>query len=251
MKTIGIIPARYGSSRFPGKPLVDMRGKPMIQRVYEQVKKALHDVYVATDNQQIFDTVARFGGDVVMTRDDHQSGTDRIAEALEKITSDRGKKYDIVLNVQGDEPFIHPEQILSLKHCFDDPNTDIATLVKIIDNEDTLLNPNSPKVVIGKGAKALYFSRSPIPYCRNEKKGEWLKQHPYYKHIGIYGYRSEVLNQITRLAQSPLELAESLEQLRWLENGFTIKTALTDFEGLAVDTPEDLDLVLQYLDKKI
>lgn len=247
MKPIAIIPARYGSSRFPGKPLVDIAGRPMIQWVYEQATKVLSNVYVATDDQRIMDAVAAFGGQAVMTSDQHQSGTDRLAEAVRTIQSQTGNVFDIVVNIQGDEPFIQPEQIEAIIGCFSSPNVDIATLIKPIDDESVLSNPNSPKVVIGTRGQALYFSRSPIPYARGMQAGQWTANHQYYKHIGIYGYRTEVLYEITELEQSPLELAESLEQLRWLENGYIVQTALTDFEGMAVDTPEDLQHVLESL----
>ncbi|HRZ96503.1 MAG TPA: 3-deoxy-manno-octulosonate cytidylyltransferase [Paludibacter sp.] len=235
-----IIPARYASTRFAGKPLVNIGGKTMIQRVYEQVSKALKDVYVATDDQRIYDEVVSFGGKVIMTSDQHRSGTDRCFEALTKLP----EKFDVVVNVQGDEPFIQPEQIEELKKCFDDEKTEIATLVKIItekDGEIVLFNPNVPKVVIDNQNNALYFSRSPIPYYRGSEQTEWLSQHVYYKHIGIYAYRSEVLSQITALPQSKLEIAESLEQLRWLENGFRIKVGFTTVETVGIDTPEDLE----------
>lgn len=247
MSAIAIIPARYGSSRFPGKPLVDIAGRPMIQWVYEQASTVLSDVYVATDDTRIMDAVAAFGGRAVMTSDQHQSGTDRIAEAIRTIQAQTGKTYDIVVNIQGDEPFIQPEQIEAVIGCFDSARVDIATLIRPIDDEAVLSNPNSPKVVIGTLGQALYFSRSAIPFARGTEAGQWTHKHQYYKHIGIYAYRTPVLFEITELPQSPLELAESLEQLRWLENGYIVQTALTDFEGMAVDTPEDLQRVLQSL----
>lgn len=245
IKVAGVIPARYASTRFPGKPLADINGKSMIQRVYEQVIQALEHVYVATDDQRIFDAVQAFGGAAIMTREDHQSGTDRIAEAVEKIHAETDSQFDIIINIQGDEPFIQPSQILDLVDCFDEPMVDIATLIKPIEEEGVLFSSNSPKVVTGVDGRALYFSRSPIPYARNCGTKAWFEKHKYFKHIGIYGYRTEKLFEITKLPQSPLELAESLEQLRWLENGYTIQTAVTDFEGLAVDTPEDLEKVLK------
>ena len=240
LKFVAIIPARFASTRFEGKPLVDIGGKTMIQRVYEQVSKVLKDVYVATDDQRIFDNVVSFGGKAIMTSNQHRSGTDRCYEAFTKLT----EKFDVVLNVQGDEPFIQPKQIEELKKCFEDEKTEIATLVKTItekDGIDVLLNPNIPKVVIDNQNNALYFSRSPIPFNRGVEKSEWLLQHVYYKHIGIYAYRSEVLSQITTLPQSKLEIAESLEQLRWLENGYCIKVGFTDIETVGIDTPEDLE----------
>ncbi|MDD3063097.1 MAG: 3-deoxy-manno-octulosonate cytidylyltransferase, partial [Massilibacteroides sp.] len=217
MKFIGIIPARYASTRFPGKPLADMNGKTMIERVYEQVKNTVDAVYVATDDERIKTAVTAFGGKVVMTSPNHKSGTDRCYEAYLKAGSD----CDIIINIQGDEPFIHPSQIETLKTCFDDVNTEIATLVKPFeaegDFESTLFNPNSPKVVLNKKNEAMYFSRSVIPYLRGKEYTQWLHYHTYYKHIGLYAYRANVLKEITQLPQSPLELAESLEQLRWLE----------------------------------
>ena len=247
MKYIGIIPARFASTRFPGKPLADMLGKPMIQRVYERVQGVLDAVCVATDDTRIEEAVKQFGGQVVMTSDRHRSGTDRCYEAYQRC----GAGYDVVINIQGDEPFIHPEQIETLKGCFADPTTQIATLVKAFradgDFERTLFNPNSPKVVFNQQHEALYFSRSIIPYIRGEKYTEWLKTHTFYKHIGLYAYRAEVLKEITQLPQSPLELAESLEQLRWLENGYKIKVGITDQETIGIDTPEDMEKALAFL----
>jgi 3-deoxy-manno-octulosonate cytidylyltransferase (CMP-KDO synthetase) len=239
MRFIAIIPARYASSRFPAKPLARLGGKMVIERVYEQVTSEIEDVVVATDDSRIFEAVESFGGRVVMTSTDHRSGTDRCQEAYSKL----GENFDVVLNVQGDEPFIQPSQLQSLKSCFADPATDIATLVKPFTAEDGLAaleNPNSPKVVVGNNMQALYFSRSVIPYLRGVERDRWLASHTFYKHIGIYGFRSEVLQQVTSLPQSPLELAESLEQLRWLENGYTIKVGVSDIETIGIDTPEDL-----------
>jgi 3-deoxy-manno-octulosonate cytidylyltransferase (CMP-KDO synthetase) len=225
MKFLGIIPARYASTRFPAKPLALLGGKTVIQRVYEQVTGVLDDAYVATDDERIEAAVKAFGGKVVMTSVHHKSGTDRCYEACTKV----GEGFDVVVNIQGDEPFIQPSQLETVKACFDDPSTQIATLVKpfTADNGfEALENVNSPKVVLNKNMNALYFSRSIIPYQRNAEKREWLKNHTYYKHIGLYAYRVEVLKEITSLPQSSLELAESLEQLRWLENGYTIKPVL-------------------------
>ena len=247
MKFIGIIPARYASSRFPGKPLADMAGKPMIQRVYEQVKNCVDSVYVATDDVRIQQAVLHFGGNVVMTSQNHRSGTDRCFEAYQKI----GQGYDIIINIQGDEPFIHPEQIETVKACFADEATEIATLVKPFRADDnferTLFNPNSPKVVVNKRGEAMYFSRSIIPYIRGKNYTEWLSSHTFYKHIGLYAYRAEVLRAITRLPQSSLELAESLEQLRWLENGYRIKVGVTERETIGIDTPEDMEKAIAFL----
>ena len=242
LRFVAIIPARYASTRFPGKPLVDIGGKTMIQRVYDQVSKVLDDVYVATDDQRIFDNVRSFGGKVIMTSDAHRSGTDRCYEAFTKLDD----WFDVVINVQGDEPFIQPEQIEALKNCFADEETQIATLVKKIterDGVEVLFNPNSPKVVIDKQNNALYFSRSPIPYKRGSDEKNWIAEHDYYKHVGVYAYRSEVLSQIVQIPPSKLELAESLEQLRWLENGLKIKAGFTDVETVGIDTPEDLEKI--------
>lgn len=246
MKFIAIIPARYASSRFPGKPLADMAGKPMIQRVYEQVQKALDEVWVATDDSRIYDAVEAFGGKVVMTSVDHKSGTDRIYEAFGKV----GAGYDVAINVQGDEPFIQPQQIKALMDCFDSREVQLATLVKPFKKEDgfdILFNANSPKVVINKDNEAIYFSRSIIPYVRDVHYTEWLDKHTFYKHIGMYAYRSDILKEITRLPQSPLEKAESLEQLRWIENGYRIKIGYTDVETIGIDTPEDMKKALNAL----
>ena len=242
LRFVAIIPARYASTRFPGKPLVDIGGKTMIQRVYDQVSKVLDDVYVATDDQRIFDKVRSFDGKVIMTSDAHRSGTDRCYEAFTKLDD----WFDVVINVQGDEPFIQPEQIEALKNCFADEETQIATLVKKIterDGVEVLFNPNSPKVVIDKQNNALYFSRSPIPYKRGSDEKNWMAEHDYYKHVGVYAYRSEVLSQIVQMPPSKLELAESLEQLRWLENGLKIKAGFTDVETVGIDTPEDLEKI--------
>lgn len=250
MKFVAIIPARYSSTRFPGKPLVDMLGKTMIQRVYEQVSKTVNDVYVATDDERILRSVESFGGRAVMTSELHQSGTDRCKEAYNRI----GEEFDVVLNIQGDEPFISPNQIDLLKDCFDDRSVQIATLVKEFNPEDgfeVLNNPSSPKVVINKNSEAIYFSRSIIPYVRDAVTTDWLTKHIFYKHIGIYGYRADVLNAITDLSTSILEQAESLEQLRWIENGFKIKVGITSYETIGIDTPEDLYKGLEYLKKQL
>ncbi len=236
MKFIGIIPARYASSRFPGKPLAILGGKPVIQRVYEQVNKLLDNVYVATDDQRIYDCVKNFGGKVVMTKNNHKSGTDRIEEAIEKIGGD----WDVVVNIQGDEPFIQKEQILSLCECFKDPNTQIATLGKPFTTMDAVTNPNSPKIVLDNQNFAMYFSRSIIPHIRGKQTNEWINSYNYIKHLGIYAYRKDILQEITKLPQSSLEIAESLEQLRWLQNGYKIKVGITEIETVGIDTPDDL-----------
>lgn len=246
MKFLGIIPARYASMRFPAKPLAILGGKTVIQRVYEQVAGILDDAFVATDDERIEATVKAFGGKVVMTSVDHKSGTDRCYEACTKV----GGQFDVVVNIQGDEPFIQPSQLQAIKACFDDPTTQIATLVKpftVINGFEALENVNSPKVVLNKNMNALYFSRSIIPYQRNADKADWLKNHTYYKHIGLYAYRVEVLKEITSLPQSSLELVESLEQLRWLENGYTIKAGITEVETIGIDTPQDLEQAEKYL----
>ncbi|MFD2871136.1 3-deoxy-manno-octulosonate cytidylyltransferase [Mucilaginibacter ximonensis] len=237
MHILGIIPARYASSRFPGKPLVDIGGKSMIRRVYEQAKKCNHlaEVIVATDDNRIYKHVVDFGGLAVMTSADHQSGTDRCAEVAAA-----HPQYNVVINIQGDEPYIDPEQISKLATCFDSPEVELATLVKRVKDVQELHNPNTPKVVVTKLNEAAYFSRSAIPHIRGEEGQNWLEFYPYFKHIGIYGYRADVLQQITKLPISSLEKAEALEQLRWIENGYRIKVAETDLETYAVDTPEDL-----------
>jgi 3-deoxy-manno-octulosonate cytidylyltransferase (CMP-KDO synthetase) len=246
MKFIGIIPARFASTRFPGKPLAILNGKPIIQHVYENAAKGLDAVWVATDNSRIAQAVTNFGGQFVMTREDHPSGTDRCAEAAELLSAEHD--FDVVINIQGDEPFVRPEQIDALESCFADAKTEIATLVKVIDSEEVLFNPNRPKVVVGRNQAALLFSRQTIPHIRGVHKDQWLDQHEFYSHLGMYAYRKDVLQQITQLAPSKLELAESLEQLRWLENGFVIKVAKTRFESIGIDTPEDLDAARQFLD---
>jgi 3-deoxy-manno-octulosonate cytidylyltransferase (CMP-KDO synthetase) len=237
MKILGIIPARYASTRFPGKPLVDIAGKSMIQRVYEQAKKCtgLTEVIVATDDDRIFKHVAGFGGVAVMTSSDHQSGTDRCAEVAKMHPI-----YNVIVNIQGDEPYIDPEQITKLINCFNDADTQIATLIKKVLTEQELHNTNSPKVIINKQSEAIYFSRSPLPHIRGQEPQHWLQHFTYFKHIGIYGYRADILQQITKLPVSPLEKAESLEQLRWIENRYKIKVAETELETYAIDTPDDL-----------
>lgn len=236
MKFIGIIPARYASTRFPGKPLALLGGKTVIQRVYEQVVSVLGEAYVATDDERIYNTVEQFGGRAIMTRNDHKSGTDRIQEAVEKIQTDA----DVIINVQGDEPFIQKSQLETVKHLFDDPQTQIATLGKPFENMEAVENPNSPKIICDLNGYAMYFSRSVIPYIRGKEQKEWIQHFPFLKHIGLYAYRREVLSEVTKLPQSPLEIAESLEQLRWLQNGYRIKVGLTDVETIGIDTPDDL-----------
>lgn len=243
MKFIGIIPARYASTRFPGKPLALLGGKPVIQHVYEKVAAVLEAAYVATDDERIYDVVKSFGGQVVMTRTDHKSGTDRIEEAIEKI----GGEWDVVVNVQGDEPFVAKNQLDTICHCFDDPTTQIATLGKPFESMEAVQNPNSPKIVVDNMGFAMYFSRSVIPYVRGKEKSSWLTHYPFLKHLGIYAYRKDVLRQVTQLPQSSLEIAESLEQLRWLQNGFKIKVGTTDVETVGIDTPQDLERAEEFL----
>ena len=244
MNFIGIIPARYASTRFPGKPLAMLGGKPVIQRVYEQVMSVLGEAYVATDDERILNAVKAFGGRAVMTRSDHKSGTDRIEEAVEKLEKSGEWKVEsgksVIINVQGDEPFIQRSQLETVKQLFDDPHTQIATLGKPFESIEAIENPNSPKIVTDVNGYALYFSRSVIPFIRGKERNEWLAAFPFLKHIGLYAYRREVLAEITQLPQSPLELAESLEQLRWLQNGYRIKVGLTDVETVGIDTPDDL-----------
>ncbi len=243
MKFIGIIPARYASTRFPGKPLALLGGKPVIQHVYEKVAAVLEAAYVATDDERIYDVVKSFGGQVVMTRTDHKSGTDRIEEAIEKI----GGEWDVVVNVQGDEPFVAKSQLDTICHCFDDPTTQIATLGKPFESIEAVQNPNSPKIVVDNMGFAMYFSRSVIPYVRGKEMSSWLTHYPFLKHLGIYAYRKDVLRQVTQLPQSSLEIAESLEQLRWLQNGFKIKVGTTDVETVGIDTPQDLERAEEFL----
>jgi 3-deoxy-manno-octulosonate cytidylyltransferase (CMP-KDO synthetase) len=243
LNIIGVIPARYASTRFPGKPLIDVAGRPMIQRVYEQSRQAqtLSRIIVATDDVRIQQCVEGFGGEVCMTSSEHPSGTDRCAEVLNKLNID----CDAIINIQGDEPFIDPRQIDLLSSCFNDDRTQLATLIKKVSSQEILFNPNSPKVIIDRDHFAIYFSRHAIPYIRGAEQSSWLACDTFYHHIGIYGYRPSALREITLLPQSSLEKAESLEQLRWIENGYKIKTAITTFETLAIDTPEDLQNVLR------
>jgi 3-deoxy-manno-octulosonate cytidylyltransferase (CMP-KDO synthetase) len=235
---LAVIPARFASTRFPGKPLVLIQGKTMIQRVYEQVKlcKKVDKIVVATDDLRIFEAVEAFGGEVMMTQEDHVSGTDRCAEVAKKY-----KTAQYILNVQGDEPFIQPEQIeLLIATLQATKQTQIATLAKKIEKHDVLFNPNSVKVVFGEDKLALYFSRHPIPYLRGQEQENWLNQQDYYKHIGLYGFQRKTLLKIAQLQPSTLEKAESLEQLRWLENGYKIGVGITELETVGIDTPEDL-----------
>jgi 3-deoxy-manno-octulosonate cytidylyltransferase (CMP-KDO synthetase) len=250
VKAVGIIPSRYASTRFPGKPLVDINGKSMIRRVYEQAEQtpSLSAVFVATDDQRIADEVEGFGGNVVMTSPEHPSGTDRCFEALVKIGKD---KYEVVVNIQGDEPYIHPDQINKVIKAFsqryplgDNKIVQISTLAhKITDSRD-LINPSLVKIVRKINGEALYFSRSPVPFIREAGSGDWKHYYQFLKHIGIYAYRSQVLEELVKLPVSSLEKAESLEQLRWLENGFSIMVDITDKESFPIDTPEDLKRII-------
>ena len=243
MKFIGIIPARYASSRFPGKPLAILGGKMVIERVYRQVEQVLDAVYVATDDERIYKAVESFGGKALMTSTEHKSGTDRICEAIAKI----GGNFDVAINIQGDEPFIQTSQIETVMNCFSDPQTQIATLGKRFESIEAIQNPNSPKIVLDNNNYAMYFSRSVIPFIRGKEQANWLDSYPFLKHIGLYAYRTEVLKEISRLPQSSLELAESLEQLRWLQNGYKIKVGLTASETIGIDTPEDLQKAEEFL----
>ena len=249
LKYIAIIPARYASTRFPGKPLAMLAGKPVIQRVWEQVSGVVDAAVVATDDERIAQAVESFGGRAIMTSPDHKSGTDRCWEAYQK----QGEEFDVVINVQGDEPFIAHSQLRAIMACFEDENTDIATLVKPFAEEDGLValeNPNSPKVVLDNNSCAVYFSRSVIPYLRGVEREEWLKHHTFYKHIGMYAFRRDVLGEVTSLPQSILEKAESLEQLRWLENGYKIGVGISDVETVGIDTPEDLERAEEFLESQ-
>lgn len=239
MRSIGVIPARYGSSRLPGKPLALIHGKPMVQRVYEQCKQsnALSAVVVATDDERILNAVEEFGGRAVMTKAAHQSGTDRCLEAYQKID----EEYDILLNIQGDEPYISPAQIDLILSCFHQENTEIATLVKLIDKAEDLWNPSKPKVLIDEADFAIYFSRQCIPYLKEHAKEKWFEVFNFYKHIGMYAYRISTLTELCALKPSRLEKAEGLEQLRWLEHAYKIRVAITEEEAFSVDTQQDLD----------
>ncbi len=241
MNIIGIIPSRYASSRLPGKPLAMIGDKPMVQWVYENCKKGLEHVFVATDDQRIVDAVEGFGGKVVMTREDHSSGTDRCAEATENIEKKYGVKADVVVNIQGDEPFFESAQLDDIKSAFESSETQIATLIQEAKDLDQVLSQSEVKVVLNHWGEGIYFSRSPIPFLRNVEKGDWLKYQTFYRHLGIYAYRIDVLNEIVKLEQSSLEKAESLEQLRWIENGFPVTCVITELdETMCIDTEEDL-----------
>lgn len=244
MKILGIIPARFDSSRFPGKPLVDIAGKSMIRRVYEQAiqSSSLSKVVIATDDQRIFDHARSFGAEVILTSNKHLSGTDRCGEVALQYP-----EFDILVNIQGDEPLIDPRQIDLLCSCFEGEDTSIATLVKKVSSSEELFNENTPKVIISNKKEAIYFSRYAIPFQRGLKAEQWLEAYPFYKHIGIYAFRNTILTEITHLPVSSLEKAEALEQLRWIENGYKIKVAVTELESQAIDTPEDLQKILDII----
>lgn len=246
MNIIGIIPARYGSTRFPGKPLATINGKTMIRHVYENASRSagLARVVVATDDRRIFEHVKSFNGEVLMTSTEHGTGTERVSEALLQIESKgTGEPWDVIVNIQGDEPFIAPEQIDLVISLFHYPDTDIGTLARQISNASELEDPDTVKVVMGNEGRALYFSRYPVPYIRSEKLTDWPAERCHYKHIGIYGYRNKSLKEIVRLPPGRIESAESLEQLRWLENGYMIRVGLTTIDSISVDTPEDLSKI--------
>ena len=254
MKFTAVIPARYASTRFPGKPLAMLGGKTVIQRVYEQAASVLSEVYVATDDERILSAVEAFGGRAVMTRTDHKSGTDRIEEAVEKIERqgmDKEGQGDVIINIQGDEPFVQPSQIKTLMALFDDPETQIGTLGKRFESMEAVQNPNSPKIVTDHRGFALYFSRSVIPFIRGIEVEDWLTHYPFLKHLGVYAYRREVLAEVTKLPQGVLEKAESLEQLRWLENGYRIRVGMTEVETVGIDTPADLERAEQFLKQRM
>ena len=241
MNIVALIPARYASTRFPGKPLALIANKPMVQWVYERVASAFDHTYVATDDERIAQAVGDFGGRYVLTSPHARSGTDRCAEAIDTLEREQNIRFDVVINVQGDEPFISTEPLLRVAACFAQPQVDIATLVKRFAPTDDIFNPNTPKVVLNLQGEAIYFSRSVIPHIRGAQPNEWSSKHLFYKHIGLYAYRTQVLRRIAQMPQTPLEQAESLEQLRWIEHGLRIKAIETDTETIAVDTPDDLE----------
>lgn len=246
MKFIAIIPARYASTRFPGKPLADMKGKTMIQRVYEQVALAIDNICVATDHPDIEAAVKAFGGKVIRSQREHKNGTERCREAYHLL----GGNEDVIINIQGDEPFIKPQQIRDIISCFDNPDTRIATLVRPFDKDEgweALANPNSPKVMLNNNNEAIAFSRSVIPYIRGIEPQQWLQHHTFYKHIGMYAFKADTLDALSLLPPSPIEMAESLEQMRWIENGYSIRVAITSQETIGIDTPLDLERALQLL----
>ncbi|MES2850735.1 MAG: 3-deoxy-manno-octulosonate cytidylyltransferase [Bacteroidota bacterium] len=245
---VGIIPARYASTRFPGKPLIDIEGKTMLQRVYEQASKSrsLSKVVVATDDERIFNHVKNFGGQVVMTASHHPSGTDRCMDALLQLKDD----FNYVINIQGDEPFIEPEQIDELAAILKDGTTELATQMIAVDSYEILFDKGEVKIVLNTHNEALYFSRMVMPFIKGVDEKEWHRHHSYYRHVGMYAYRRDILQKITQLPVSALEKAESLEQLRWVENGFKIKCVVTKYESHCIDTPEDVEKVLKLISKQ-
>lgn len=247
MNAIGIIPARYTSTRLPGKPLVDLGGQSMIQRVIGQAQQSVVSrVVVATDDERILEHVLGFGGEAVLTSPHHPSGTDRVWDAYQQLNT----SADCIINIQGDEPFIQPSQINALVQLFAQAQPpQLATLVKPVLTEEELFSSHLPKVVLDTTRHALYFSRHPLPYQRQHPQENWLQHHRYLRHIGLYGYRPDILAEITQLRPSPLEVAESLEQLRWLEHGYRILTAETELETIGIDTPEDVTRALNHLAK--
>ena len=246
MEFLGIIPSRYASTRFPGKPLIDINGKPMIQHVYENASQVVDELYVATDDERIKKAVENFGGNVIMTSE-HNSGTDRCREAYEIIMTRFNKSFDVIINIQGDEPFINKDHILRLKSLFLDRGAHIGTIIKRVSTEQELYDKSIPKVVFNNSMEAMYFSRLPIPFKRNYKENEQIDPGSYFKHIGIYAYKSEVLREITDISPSSLELTESLEQLRWLQNGYKILLSISEFDSFSIDTPEDYKNLLSGL----
>jgi 3-deoxy-manno-octulosonate cytidylyltransferase (CMP-KDO synthetase) len=246
-KILGVIPARYASSRFPGKPLIDIAGKSMIRRVYEQASKALllDDVVVATDDERILNHVKSFGGKVEFTSPNHRTGTDRCAEIA---SMNQYAEYQFIINIQGDEPLIDPAQIDLLAELFHLRNPELATLIRPLGNPDDYANPNIIKVVTANNGEALYFSRAPIPYVRNVELLEYLKENTFNQHIGIYGYRRQTLMEISALNQSLNELTESLEQLRWLDHGYRILTAVSSHKSYSIDVPDDVMKVIDMID---
>lgn len=248
MKVVGIIPARYASTRFPGKPLALIKGKPMIQRVYEQaLKSQLVEVVIATDDVRIADVVMDFGGRYALTDPNHCSGTDRCREAMDLLDN----QYDAVINIQGDEPFIDPRQINQVMELIARDDTQLASLAKKIVDEEELFSPNTVKVVMDKTGNALYFSRNPIPFMRNLDRGEWLKNGVFYKHVGIYAYKSETLRRVAEMQPTALEVSESLEQLRWLENGIDIRMGITDSENVSIDQPKDIEKAERFAENQM
>ena len=244
MKVLGIIPARFNSSRFPGKPLATIGGKPMIIHVLERASlcKEISRLIVATDNPIIMDTVIKHGYEAMLTAESHPSGTDRCAEILSKIEDEP----DICINIQGDEPFLDPDQLSALISCFKNSDCQISTLKHRINNQEELFSPDAVKVITDKNGKALYFSRSPLPYLRDQNEESWLSKQDYYRHIGLYGFKAEILKKVSKIEESSLEKAEKLEQLRWMENGFSVFVATSDKPNIAVDTPHDLKKAENY-----